>query len=240
MALPILTTMSAPTGEPILADLDKIWIFVAIAIGSIIVEWLKKKNQPGETDSTTDDAESRQPTISTTSRPTGTRPSSTSDWEEELRRLLGGEPPVAKPPVPRSQPTPVPPPIQPIVIQAPSPVAGHPPVTDAPQAIQSVPPRLARTAMLEAEKMVEIQLPTLKESGKVYQRASHLQEQVVERLKHVEEMTTRHLARVPTAHRSTVSPDAIQTIALIRNRNTVRQAIIAGLILGTPKGLENE
>jgi len=240
MVLPILATMSAPTGEPILADLDKIWIFLAIAIGSIIVEWLKKKNQPGETDSTTNDAETRQPTIPTTSRPTGPRPGSTSDWEEELRRLLGGEPPVAKPPIPQPQPTAVTPPIRPIVIQAPSPVAGHPPVIEAPPAIQSVPLRLARTAMLEAEKVVEVQLPTLKESGKVYQRASHLQEQVVERLKHVEEMTARHLARVPTAHRSTVSPDAIQTIALIRNRNTVRQAIVAGLIFGTPKGLENE
>ena len=94
--------------------------------------------------------------------------------------------------------------------------------------------------MADAEKSVEVQLPTLQESATAYQRASHLQEQVIERLKHVEEMTERHLAKVPTAHRATVSPDAVRSVALIRDRNTVRQAIVASLILGPPKGLENE
>ena len=94
--------------------------------------------------------------------------------------------------------------------------------------------------MTEAKKRVEVQVPTLKESVTSYQRTSHLQEQGIERLKHVEEMTERHLASVPTAHRPTVSSDAVQAIALIRNRHTVRQAIVSGLIFGTPKGLENE
>jgi len=94
--------------------------------------------------------------------------------------------------------------------------------------------------MAEAEKSVDVQLPALKESLTAYQRASHLQEHVIERLKHVEEMTERHLARVPTAHRASVSTDAVRSIAFIRDRNTVRQAIVAGLIFGAPKGLENE
>ena len=94
--------------------------------------------------------------------------------------------------------------------------------------------------MAEAKKRVDVQLPSLKESVTAYQRASHLQEQVTARLKQVEEMTERHLASVPTAHRATVSPDAVRSIALIRNRNTVRQAIVAALIFGAPKGLENE
>ena len=94
--------------------------------------------------------------------------------------------------------------------------------------------------MAAAKKSVEVQRPTLKESVSAYQRASHLQEQVTARLKQVEEMTERHVAGVPTAHRATVSPDAVRSIALIRNRNTVRQAIVAALIFGAPKGLENE
>jgi len=94
--------------------------------------------------------------------------------------------------------------------------------------------------MAEVEKRVEVQLPPLKESVTAYQRASHLQDQVIERLKHVEQMTERHLASVPTAHRPTVSSDAVRTITLIRNPNTVRQAVIATLIFGAPKGLENE
>ena len=94
--------------------------------------------------------------------------------------------------------------------------------------------------MAEAKKRVEVQLPTLKESLTAYQRASRLQAQGIERLKHVEEMTERHLPSVPTAHRQSVSPDAVRSIALIRNRNTVRQAIVTALIFGAPRGLENE
>ena len=99
---------------------------------------------------------------------------------------------------------------------------------------------MAGTALSEAEKLVDVRLPVLKESVSAYQRASHLQEQVSERLKHVEEITERHLVSVPTAHRQTVSTDAVRAITLIRDRNTVRQAVIAALIFGTPKALENE
>jgi hypothetical protein len=232
--------MSGATSIPILGDIDKFWILVAIAIGSIIVEWLKKRNRPGEPGST-DEAESHRSTTSTTSRPPASRPAATSDWEEELRRLLGGEPPVAKPPpVPTPQPTAAPPPIRPVVIQAPKPVPKPSPVTGAPPVVRPIPPPLSGTVMAEAKKRVDVQLPSLKESVTAYQRASHLQAQGIERLKHVEEMTERHLASVPTAHRATVSPDAVRTIALIRNRNTVRQAIVAAMIFGAPKGLENE
>jgi len=94
--------------------------------------------------------------------------------------------------------------------------------------------------MAEAKKRIEVQLPTLRESVTAYQRASHLQGHGIGRLKPVEEITERHLAGVPAAHRPTVSPDGARTIALIRNRNTVRQAIVAALIFGAPKGLENE
>jgi hypothetical protein len=235
----ILATMPAMASGPMLADLDKFWIFVAIAIGSIIVEWLKKRKQPGETDTSTDTSDLRHPATPTSSRQPAPPPGATSDWEEELRRLLGGEPPVARPP-PIPTPQPSPPPIRPVVIQTPRPALVPTSVSGAPPIVKSIPPTLAGTAMAEAEKRVEVQLPSLKESVTVYQRASHLQEQVIERLKHVEEMTERHAASAPTAHRPTVSADAVQTIALIRNRHMVRQAVIASLILGTPKSLENE
>src|SRR3989442_365084 len=239
-AFPLVLAMSGATSIPILGDIDKIWILVAIGIGSIIVEWLKKKKPPGEPGST-EEEESRRSTTSTTSRPPASRPAATSDWEEELRRLLGGEPPVAKPPpVPTPQPTAAPPPIRLVVIQAPRPVPAPSPVTSAPPVVRSIPPPLAGTAKAETKKRVEVQLPTLKEPVTAHQRASLLQAQGIERLKHVEEMTERHLASVPRPHRATVSPDAVRTIALIRNRHTVRQAIVAAMIFGAPKGLENE
>src|SRR6266550_7660776 len=112
-AFPLILATSGVTSIPVLGDIDKIWILVAIGIGSIIVEWLKKKKPPGETAST-DEAESHRSTTHTPSRPAASRPA-TSNWEEELRRLLGGEPPVARPPpVPTSQPTTVPPPVRPV------------------------------------------------------------------------------------------------------------------------------
>jgi len=233
-----LASTSDLMSAPILADIDKIWIFIAIAIGSYIVEWLKKKKKIGEPDTVTDESEpeSHGPATTTTSRPPATRPGATSDWEEELRRLLGGEPPSA----PKPQPPQAPPPIRPIVIEAPRPSPGHPPVSDALAGRRSGSSSLAGTAVSEAEKLVDVQLPALKESATAYQRASHLHEHVSERLKHVEEITERHLGSVPTAHRQTVSADAVRAVALIRNRTTVRQAVIAGLIFGAPKGLENE
>ena len=94
--------------------------------------------------------------------------------------------------------------------------------------------------MSEAEKAVEVQLPPLQESVKAYQRASQLHAHVIERLKHAEQATERHRASAPTAHRPSYSADTLRTIALIRDRDTVRQAIVASLIFGAPKGLENE
>jgi hypothetical protein len=221
--VPLILALSDATSAPILGVIDKFWIFLAIAIGSIIVEWLKKRHSPGEPAST-DETEAYRPTSSTPSPPPETRPAATSDWEEELRRLLGGKPPEAKPPpIHAPEPTSVPP-VRPVVIQTPRPV----------------PPPLAGSVMAEAERSVKVQLPTLKESVTAYQRSSHLQEQVIERLKHVEEMTERQQASVPTAHRQAVSTDAVRSIALIRNRTTTRQAIVASMIFGPPKALENE
>ena len=92
--------------------------------------------------------------------------------------------------------------------------------------------------MAEVDKTIDVQLPPLKESVAAYQRASHLPEQVTQRMRQVEETTERHLSRAPTAHRQSISPDALATISLIRNRRTVRQAVIASLIFGAPKALE--
>ena len=230
--LPLTLALSDATSAPVLGVIDKFWIFLAIAIGTIIVEWLKKRHSPGEPGST-DETETYRPTTSTPSRPSppDARPAATSDWEEELRRLLGGKPSEAKPPPIRTPEPATAPPSRPVVIQAPKPVLQIP---------RSVPPPLAGTFMAEAERSVEVRLPTLKESASAYQRASHLQEQVIEHLKHVEAMTERHQARVPTAHRQAVSTDAVRSIALIRNRTTARQAIIASLVFGPPKALENE
>jgi hypothetical protein len=91
-----------------------------------------------------------------------------------------------------------------------------------------------------AEKTVEVQRSTLHESAAAYRRASHLQEDVARYLKGVEEMTERHSAEAPAMPQQTLSVEAAQTIALLRNPRTARQAVIASLIFGPPKALAAE
>ena len=94
--------------------------------------------------------------------------------------------------------------------------------------------------MAAAERAVAVQLPALTESTTSYRRASHLHEETGERLKRVEEMTERHLIKVPTANRQPVSIEAACAISTIRNPGTARQAVIASLVFGPPKALEGE
>ncbi|HKI72147.1 MAG TPA: hypothetical protein VKA81_07215 [Verrucomicrobiae bacterium] len=233
----ILALTTSSPGEPLPGGLDRFWILLLIVLGSAINEWLKKKKQTGRKDSWPTGSDSRQPGDPATQqmpRPASLRPKATSDWEEQLRRLLDGEMPVAKPP-------PVaPPPIQPVIVQEPKHSPPQGPVIAAAPVARTAPLALSGPGTAEAAKTVEVHLQALKESAAAYQRASHLHEGVAEHLKRVEEMTEHHPGKVPTAHRPGFSAEAAQTIALIRNPHTVRKAMIASLIFGPPKTLEGE
>ena len=226
-----------PTG-PMLGRIDNFWILLALVIGSAIWEWLKKKGQTEQTGSGHREPESPHST-SAPHRP-ATAPlaapphPTTSDWEKELRRLLGGEPPVAKPP-PIAQP-----PVRPVILHEPEPFRSPPPVVTAAPVARTVPPRLAESRIAEAERSVVVQLPALEESTTAYQRASRLHEGVAERLKRVEEITEHHLGKVPALLRPTLSAETAQTISLVRHPRTARKAMIASLIFGPPKTLEGE
>src|SRR5262249_3918329 len=117
-------------------------------------------------------------------------PAPAGSWEEELRRLLGGDEPKSAP-WPHS-PSPIPPaavssrlPSRPWVV--PRPAASARPAT----------PRMAGPRIAAADKAVDVQLPALQESAVAYRRASHLHEDVAQHLKRVEQMTERHLVDVP-------------------------------------------
>jgi len=92
--------------------------------------------------------------------------------------------------------------------------------------------------MAEAERAVDIQLPGLSESAAAYQRADHLHQGVSEHLKQIDDLTQSHSGKVPLSGRRTYSPDVARARVLIRNPRTVRQAIIASLIFGPPRALE--
>ena len=236
-AFSILTLTTSSPGESLLGGLDTFWILLLIVLGSAINEWLKKKKQTGKKDSSPTESDSQQPRDPATQqmpRPASPRPKATSDWEEQLRRLLDGEMPVAKPP-------PVAPPlIQPVIVQEPKLAPPQRRVVAAAPVARTAPLALSGPGTAEAAKTVEVHLQALKESAAAYQRASHLHEGVAEHLKRVEEMTGHHPGKVPTAHRPGFSAESAQTIALIRNPHTVRKAMIASLIFGPPKTLEGE
>lgn len=222
--------MPAALPIPMLAGIDNFWIIVAIIIGSAIWDWIRKKGQHEETGSSPGEPGPPRP------RPPAAapRPVATSDWEEELRRLLAGEPPVAKPPPNR------PPPLRPVIVQESKPAPPSRPVMAAPPVARSARPPLAEAKMAEAERAVEIQLPALKESPTVYHRASYLHQGVAEHLKRVEEMTEHNVGIIPIVRRQSYSAETARTIALIRNPRTARHAVIASMIFGPPRALERE
>jgi len=218
-AAPVMLMLNPvlPTG-PMLGKIDNFWILLALVIGSAIWEWLKKKGQTEQTGSGHGEPESPHSTSAphrpATAPPAASPHPATSEWEKELRRLLGGEPP--------------------------GPSRSPPPVVTAAPVARTVPPRLAESRIAEAERSVVVQLPALEDSTTAFQRASHLHEGVAERLKRVEEITEHHLGKVPALLRPNLSAETAQTISLVRHPRTARQAMIASLIFGPPRALEGE
>src|SRR5213593_3956004 len=197
--------MTSGFAIPMFGRIDNFWILLALIIATTIWEWLKKKGQSQQTGSSNDESESpcspASPRRVTPPPPSlAPRPVRTSGWEEELRRLLTGEaPPPKQAPV-------APPPIQPVILPQPQPAPG--PVIGRAATLKSAPPPMAGPRISAAEKVVDVQLSQLTESMTAYRRASHLHEEVAEHLKRVEDMSERHLAKVPTAHRQMVSVEA--------------------------------
>jgi hypothetical protein len=233
LVLSSLTPPQFAAFTPSRADFSGVLILVAIAIGSGIMEWLKKKKEAG----TGPSDPNRQATRRAPARPQSSppRPASLSDWEAELRRLLSGEPPAESPPPPARTPSP-PPPARP-----------RPSMPERkPAAPPILRPGLARAQQPVLTPMVQpviAELPerpfyTMRESVSAYQRASQLQEQVGNRMKRIEQVTERPPIPPVGARREGISPLAAQTVAMFRNPASTRQAILASFILGQPKGLE--
>lgn len=213
-----------------LGRMDSFWILVAIMIGSGIIEWIKKRGQQTETDSSTDDTQKPRPPLAPTRSGPAPPPIQTPlpthklDWEEELRRLLEGE---------KSGSTPLPSP-PPIVIQKPEPMR-HPIATPS---VQPTVSKVPTTSRAESEEGPDLQLVSLTESAGAYEKASQLQETVADQLKEIDDLTARHPVSA-IAPRRVVSPEISKAISLMRDPRSVRQALIASTILGPPKSLEN-
>jgi hypothetical protein len=223
-----LGNVIAATSLPIFAAFDAFWVFVAIAIASAIFEWLKKKGKTGETDSWSEDEIGPSPPDRSTKQ--APRAPKVSDWEAELRRLLGEAPPSAPPP-------PVTPPPRPVSTPRAVQLSPPPPLVQRPVPAAQIP--VVRSG-LDREEEVQMRLRTFEKSKVAYQKASQLHGSVSEDLRKIDEQTERHVIRVTPVRRRGAVPEAALAVRLIRDPRTVRQAIVASMVLGPPKALESE
>jgi hypothetical protein len=201
------------------------------------------------------------------SGPTAPKPERRIDWEEELRRLLEGDlaptPPPPRPPPPAPvtvqapRPVAAPPPLRSPVpedqdlkalgfqrgccaqcggrFDFPSAKTGETivcphcrrPTQLVPLSAPSLPPVMSGK-----------ELTSLRESAAAYQRASQLHQRVEERLQQTEARTERPLVAAPPPRRSLTSAEATETVALLRQPRGARQMMIASVVLGPPRALD--
>ena len=259
--MPDMMTMNPIVGA-VLAAFDSFWVVVAIGIGSAIYNWLQKRNEAGNdqeaqppssprgindvrTPAATPHAiprgepSQRRQSPTRTSQPAPRQTKSVS-WEEELRRLLEGDAPVAPPPPPpvfvveKKPPALAPPParVRPVVEQLPpAPIRPLVTLTESASAYQ-------RAEQLD--KRVETHMgrvASMAEAASAFQKASGLDVAVADRMSKV---TGQHVAQAAVVKHKTDSPEVAQVVSLFRNPRTARQAIIASFIIGPPKALEEQ
>jgi hypothetical protein len=192
-------------------------IFVAV---SIISSWLQKK-QKGQQD----EEEEAQPPKRRPHGPSAPPPPPVGrpvprprSWEEELKRLLEGQ--IEEPPAP-------PPPPTPVVVQ---------PRPPAPRVPPPLPARTAESPRPAEHSPVEVTfqaLPGLTQATHAYAEASTMEEKVQQ---HLREVTQKPVGLTKVLHRASTA-EATGARALIRDRHSVRSALLASIILGPPRGL---
>lgn len=230
-------TMSPMVGAMV-AAIDSFWVVVAIAIGSAIYNWLQKRNQALEDQESQSPPEPSQPRSKPArTPPPAPRQAKATSWEEELRRLLEGESPEAPPP-------PV------IVFEERPPAAAPQPPAKARPVIEQAPPAPVRPLVTLAEsaaayqraeqldKKVEAQLGrvgSMAEAASALQKASGLDVAVAERMSKV---TGQLVAQAAVVQHRAVSTDVARVVAMFRDPRSARQAVLASLILGPPKALD--
>ena len=190
-------------------------LFVIIAGVS---SWLKKKQQPEDSDSRSEPPASAPPTPKRGSpAQPSSAPSRPLSWEEELRRLLQGKPETPPPVIVRQEPAPP-------ARSRPSPPRPTPPrVPTAPR-----PGRLVRekmpTHLTEVAKLEETQEKARELERKMHHRLSPAQ---VSRPQAVEVRGAK-----ATAERSAAQ-------AMLRDRHSIRSAVMVSTILGPPRALDD-
>lgn len=247
------------------ASIESLLIFLLIAGGSALVNWLKKRGERADDWSPTDmPSPSRKGTPSNSPVP---RPAAKStNWEEELRRMLEGAAPSTRNPNP------------PVILQKRNPLPAilrQPAPSQPERATMALPKAFEQkfykahcnhceghiefpaTAMEEVITCPHCQRPTVLRpfentrvetlahqtdlssfaaSTKKYDFAAQLNERVAAHMHGVGHQAVG-LTTIETPKKAW--PEVAETKALFKNSKSVRQAMIASLIFGPPKALEN-
>ena len=249
------------------ASIESLFIFLLIAGGSALVNWIKKRGE--NSDVLTEDelprTTRRDPAPFGNSPPPVQRPTKpTTNWEEELRRMLEGAVPTTR----------TPPPVvaqerKPLVSRQPASVAIEQPSMSVPQiftetkyykahcnycdghiefpasAMEEVTscPHCHRMTVLRPFENTPVEVLAHKKvlaefnaSTRSYEEASQLSQRVAS---HMHGVGHHAVGLTSTQTTKRIWPEVAETVALFRNAKTMRQAVVASLILGPPKALEN-
>lgn len=223
-------------------------VILVIMAASAIFNWLQKRKQGDEDEWSGLDKPSQPPSPTSTSR-------KTTNWEEELRRMLEGETPAAPPaappvireqrtppPLPRTTPAPLAPPVRTVKtyrahcehcdghIEFPSDLMG----TDirCPHCYQQT--RLnpyGDTAVERRAHRPELS-PVLPSHTAV--APTHAQHALAARFAE----TAPRSSQAAKVQRRQISGEVREVVSLFRNPRTARQAVIASIILNPPKSTE--
>ena len=221
---------------------ESLLVVVGLVLISAISNWLTKKRASEESETWPAEENSlpiprprppAQPPIPRTAP--APPPAKRLDWEDELRRLLGEDDPASPPPmpVPRPPPKTAPPALAPKQVKLPpAPVVTRtPPPFEIPSVLQSI--DVENSPNLELSHR-DWELAQMEESRRAYQIGTRLPGQVAEQMRQADERVERHTA----GRRPRASSDNTELLAMLRQRHTARQAFIASLVFGPPKGFE--
>jgi hypothetical protein len=184
-------------------------LFALSGLSTVIQKWRQRQQQDQS-------PPSPQPRPLRSQRPQAPpqQPKPVMDWEEQLRRLLEGEPVAPQP--------------------SPPPVVETPPAPPPP-----LPTKAAEPAMIYAdtEEAAARSLAPMAESSQAYARASQLHDMAATRLREASDRTDHPLPPIRTAKKKAASPAIASALVQLRQPQTVQQAFVTALILGPPKAL---
>ncbi len=191
--------------------MEKLIILLLFAAGSAISTYFQNKRKREE-----EEELAQKPTRKAGGVPPVPHwPRTTRDWQEEVRRLLGGEMSPLNPP-PRA---PASPPLSPT----------------APKKMPGPPGKPLKAAKSPAQSIAPAAPNPLKQSAAAYARAAALSSRVESRLEVVDALTRAHPASKPGRRSSSAASNTVKRWT--RDREALREAFIASLIFAPPAAL---